>query len=148
MLYLKHKTKEDIEVKIVKEFKEFISKGNVLDLAVGIIIGGAFKSIVSSFVEDILMPFISLILGNINIAALKVVLRQAVGDTPELALRYGLFIQGIIDFLIIAFVIFMIVKLVNKARKKSEAAAEEPPAEPEPTKEEILLTEIRDLLKK
>ena len=121
MLYLKHKTKEDNEVKIVKEFKEFISKGNVLDLAVGIIIGGAFKSIVSSFVEDILMPFISLILGNINIAALKVVLRQAVGDTPELALRYGLFIQGIIDFLIIAFVIFMIVKLVNKSQEEERS---------------------------
>jgi len=135
-------------MKLVKEFKEFISKGNVLDLAVGIIIGGAFKSIVSSFVEDILMPFISLVLGNINIAALKVVLRPGTEEMPELALRYGLFIQGVIDFLIIAFVIFMIVKLVNRARRKNEEPAEEPPAEPEPTKEELLLTEIRDLLKK
>jgi large conductance mechanosensitive channel len=134
-------------MKIVKEFKEFISKGSVLDLAVGIIIGGAFKAIVTSFVQDILMPFISLIIGRVNITALKVVLREASGDTPELALNYGLFIQGVIDFIIIAFVIFMIVKLVNKARRKKEEAPEEPAAEPEPTKEELLLTEIRDLLK-
>ena len=139
--------KGENRMKIVKEFKEFISKGSVLDLAVGIIIGGAFKAIVSSFVADILMPFISLIIGNVNITALKVVLRAASGDTPELALRYGLFIQGVIDFLIIAFVIFMIVKLVNRARRKKEEPQEEPPAEPEPTKEELLLTEIRDLLK-
>ncbi len=134
-------------MKIVKEFKEFISKGSVLDLAVGIIIGGAFKAIVTSFVQDILMPFISLVIGNINIAALKVVLKEASGDTPELALNYGLFIQGVIDFIIIAFVIFMIVKLVNRARRKKEEPQEEPPQEPEPTKEELLLTEIRDLLK-
>lgn len=132
-------------MKLVKEFKEFINKGNVLDLAVGIIIGGAFKSIVSSFVEDILMPFISLILGNINITALKVVLRPSTGEVPELALRYGLFIQGVIDFLIIAVVIFFIIKLVNRARRKKEEPKEEP--EPEPTKEELLLTEIRDILK-
>ncbi|MBT3319551.1 MAG: large-conductance mechanosensitive channel protein MscL [Clostridia bacterium] len=132
---------------MVKEFKEFISKGNVMDLAVGIIIGAAFKAIISSFVADILMPFISLILGNINISALKVVLRPAFGDVPELALRYGLFIQSAIDFIIIAFVIFMFIKLVNRMKRKKEET-EEPPAPPEPTKEELLLTEIRDLLKK
>lgn len=134
-------------MKLVREFKEFINKGNVLDLAVGIIIGGAFKSIVSSFVEDILMPLISLILGNVNITALKVVLRQGTEEVPELALRYGLFIQGVIDFLIIAVVIFFIVKLVNRARRKKEEPTEEPPAEPDLTKEELLLTEIRDILK-
>lgn len=134
-------------MKLVREFKEFINKGNVLDLAVGIIIGGAFKSIVSSFVEDILMPFISLILGNVNITALKVVLRHGTEETPELALRYGLFIQGVIDFLIIAVVIFFIVKLVNRARRNKDEPKIEPPAEPEPTKEELLLTEIRDILK-
>ena len=94
------------------------------------------------------MPFISLIIGNINISALKVVLRQATDTTEELAFRYGLFIQGVIDFLIVAFVVFMIVKLVNKARrKKEEPVPVEPPKEPAPTKEELLLIEIRDLLK-
>lgn len=134
-------------MKLVREFKEFINKGNVLDLAIGIIIGGAFKSIVSSFVEDILMPFISLVIGNVNITALKVVLRQGTEEVPELALRYGLFIQGVIDFLIIAVVIFFIVKLVNRARRRKEEPTEEPTAKPEPTKEELLLTEIRDILK-
>ncbi len=132
-------------MKIVKEFKEFVSKGNVIDLAVGIIIGAAFKAIVSSFVEDILMPFISLILGNIDISALKAVLRPAVGDAPELAVRYGMFIQSALDFIIIAVVIFLFVKAVNAMKRKKEEAAE---VVPEPTKEEILLTEIRDLLKK
>jgi len=133
-------------MKIVKEFKEFISKGNVLDLAVGIIIGSAFKAIISSFVADILMPFISLILGNVNITALKAVLRPAAGDAPELALRYGLFIQSAIDFILIAFVIFMFIKLVNRMKRKKEE--EQEPAPPDPTNEEVLLTEIRDLLKK
>ena len=132
-------------MKIVKEFKEFISKGNVMDLAVGIIIGAAFKAIISSFVADILMPFISLIIGNVNISALKVVLRPAEADAPELALSYGLFIQSAIDFVIIAFVIFMFIKLVNRMKRKKE---EEPLAPPAPTNEEVLLTQIRDLLKK
>jgi len=131
--------------KFFGEFKTFISKGNVFDLAVGIIIGGAFGKIVSSFVADILMPFISLILGNVDVAGLRVVLRQASTGVEELAIRYGLFIQAFIDFIIIAFVLFMLVKAMNKLKKKEE---EKPAPPPEPSKEEQLLTEIRDLLKK
>ena len=129
--------------KLIKEFREFINKGNVFDLAVGIIIGGAFRNIVTSFVSDVFMPSISLIVGNTNIAALKVVLKKAAGDTPELALNYGLFIQSAIDFILIAFVVFLVVKAINSVKRKKEEAA--PP--PEPSKEETLLAEIRDILK-
>ena len=128
--------------KIFKEFKEFISKGSVFNLAIGIIIGGAFRNIISSFVADILMPVISLILGNKNIAAMKVVLEKSSGDVPELSITYGMFIQSAIDFIFIAFTIFLLVKLLNKAKKKEEEAS--PPA---PSKQELLLEEIRDLLK-
>ena len=125
-------------------------RGNVLDMAVGIVIGGAFGKIVSSFVEDILMPPIGVLMGGVNFTDLKVVFKQAVMDgenvvTPEVALRYGNFIQVIFDFLIIAFAIFMLIKAVNKFNKKKEeapAAPEAPPADVQ------LLTEIRDLLKK
>ena len=134
----------------VKEFKEFAMRGNVLDMAVGIVIGGAFGKIVSSFVEDILMPPIGVLLGGVNFTDLKIVFKQAVMDgenvvTPEVALRYGNFIQVIFDFLIIAFAIFMLLKAVNKFNKKKEeapAAPEAPPADVQ------LLTEIRDLLQK
>lgn len=129
--------------KLFKEFKEFINKGNVFDLAIGIIIGGAFRNIITSFVSDIFMPFISLILGNTNIAALQVVIKKASGDTPELVMKYGLFIQSAIDFILIALVVFMVVKALNKAKKKKEETA--PP--PTPSKEELLLEEIRDILK-
>ncbi len=135
---------------LIKEFKEFAMRGNVLDMAVGIVIGGAFGKIVSSFVEDILMPPIGVLMGGVNFSDLKVVFKQAVMDgenvvTPEVALRYGNFIQVIIDFLIIAFAIFMLLKAVNKFNKKKEdapAAPEAPPADVQ------LLTEIRDLLQK
>jgi large conductance mechanosensitive channel protein len=135
---------------LIKEFKEFAMRGNVLDMAVGIVIGGAFGKIVSSFVEDILMPPIGVLLGGVNFSDLKVVFKQAVMDgenvvTPEVALRYGNFIQVVFDFLIIAFAIFMLIKAVNKFNKKKEeapAAPEAPPADVQ------LLTEIRDLLKK
>ena len=135
---------------LIKEFKEFAMRGNVLDMAVGIVIGGAFGKIVSSFVEDILMPPIGVLLGGVNFSDLKVVFKQAVMDgenvvTPEVALRYGNFIQVIFDFLIIAFAIFMLIKAVNKFNKKKEeapAAPEAPPADVQ------LLTEIRDLLQK
>ncbi|ETK13017.1 large conductance mechanosensitive channel protein MscL [Tannerella sp. oral taxon BU063 isolate Cell 8/11] len=135
---------------LIKEFKEFAMRGNVLDMAVGIVIGGAFGKIVSSFVEDILMPPIGVLLGGVNFSDLKVVFKQAVMDgenvvTPEVALRYGNFIQVIFDFLIIAFAIFMLLKAVNKFNKKKEeapAAPEAPPADVQ------LLTEIRDLLQK
>lgn len=135
---------------LIKEFKEFAMRGNVLDMAVGIVIGGAFGKIVSSFVEDILMPPIGVLLGGVNFTDLKIVFKQAVMDgenvvTPEVALRYGNFIQVIFDFLIIAFAIFMLLKAVNKFNKKKKeapAAPEAPPADVQ------LLTEIRDLLQK
>ena len=112
---------------LIKEFKEFAMRGNVLDMAVGIVIGGAFGKIVSSFVEDILMPPIGVLMGGVNFSDLKVVFKQAVMDgenvvTPEVALRYGNFIQVIFDFLIIAFAIFMLLKAVNKFNKKKEEA--------------------------
>ena len=135
---------------LIKEFKEFAMRGNVLDMAVGIVIGGAFGKIVTSFVEDVLMPPIGVLMGGVNFSDLKVVFKQAVMDgenvvTPEVALRYGNFIQVIFDFLIIAFAIFMLLKAVNKFNKKKEeapAAPEAPPADVQ------LLTEIRDLLQK
>jgi len=134
---------------MVSEFKEFIAKGNVMDLAVGVIIGGAFGKIVTSFVEDIVMPPIGLILGGVNLDNLAIVLKAASVDAagkevPAVAIKYGSFLGGVINFLIIAFVIFMMVKAVNKLRKP-EPVVEEVPAGP--TQEE-LLTEIRDLLKK
>ncbi|MBS1517026.1 MAG: large-conductance mechanosensitive channel protein MscL [Bacteroidetes bacterium] len=119
---------------MIKEFKEFISKGNALDLAIGVIIGGAFGAIVGSVVADLLMPVIGIIIGGINFSGLSVTIGSAV-------ITYGKFIQAVINFLIIAFVLFLIVKGINSIRKKEEAAPAEPP------KEEILLTEIRDLLK-
>lgn len=126
-----------------KEFKEFISRGNVIDLAIGVIIGGAFGAIVKSLVSDILMPVVGLILGRINFDELRIVLKESQGKTPELAIKYGLFIQSAINFIIIAFVIFLVVKAINKVRKQQET---ESPAEPTAT--ENLLSEIRDLLKK
>ena len=119
-----------------KEFKDFISKGNVMDLAVGVIIGAAFGKIVTSLVDDMIMPILGIILGKI---------KPASGDTPEAAILYGSFIQNIVNFLIMAFVIFLMVKLVNKLKKT--AKEEEAPAVEVPTKEETLLAEIRDILK-
>ena len=126
-----------------KEFKEFISRGNVIDLAIGVIIGGAFGAIVKSLVDDIIMPIVGLLLGRVNFESLKIVLKEAEGKTPELSINYGLFIQNTVNFIIIAFVIFLIVKVINKMRKQQEA---ETPVVP--TQTEQLLTEIRDLLKK
>lgn len=130
---------------IVKEFKEFAMRGNVVDLAVGVIIGAAFGKIVTSLVSDIIMPPIGMVTGGIDFKDLKYVLKPAVDKTPETAINYGLFINNVIDFIIVAFCIFLIVKGINSLKKKEEAA---PTAPPEPTKEEILLTEIRDLLAK
>ena len=120
-----------------KEFKEFAIKGNVVDLAIGVIIGGAFGKIVTSLVNDVIMPLIGLILGGINFSNLELKVGSAV-------VKYGAFIQSVVDFLIIAFSIFLIVRSINKTKKKEET----PPAEPAPSKEEMLLTEIRDLLKR
>lgn len=138
-----------------KEFKEFAMKGNVMDMAIGVIIGGAFGKIVTSLVNDILMPLIGALIGNVDFTTLSVTLRPAVMNGEEVVkeavtLHYGNFIQTTVDFLIVAFCIFLMIKLINKATnmvKKPEEEAPAAPAEPEPTKEEILLTEIRDLLK-
>ena len=128
---------------ILKEFKEFAVKGNAVDMAVGIIIGAAFGKIISSLVADVIMPPIGVLVGGVDFTKLGITIKEAVGDVPAVTLNYGNFIQSVVDFTIIAFAIFMVVKLINKL-KKQEAAA---PVPPEPTKEELLLTEIRDLLK-
>jgi len=138
------------KVKFVDEFKAFALRGNVVDMAVGIVIGAAFGKIVTSLVNDIIMPPIGLLLGGVNFSELKFVMNDMIGDRPPVTINYGNFIQVIIDFLIIAFAIFMVIKLIAKAKRKEEAAPA-PVAAPEPpisNKEEILLTEIRDLLKK
>ncbi|MDF2548250.1 MAG: large conductance mechanosensitive channel protein [Anaerosolibacter sp.] len=124
-----------------QEFKKFAMRGNVIDLAVGVVIGGAFGKIVTSLVNDIIMPIIGLIVGRINFADLKFVIGKQ-GDT-ELAILYGQFIQNALDFLVIAFSIFMFIRFINSFKKKEEAKA----VPPSPSKEELLLQEIRDLLK-
>ena len=132
----------------IAEFKEFISRGNVIDMAVGVIIGGAFTTIVNSLVNDVIMPFLGLIIGGFNFSVLKIVLTAAAGDTPETAIMYGSFIQNIINFLLIALVVFTMVKIINRFRRKKEEPAPEPAPEPEPPEEVLLLREIRDSLKK
>ena len=135
-----------------KELKEFLLRGNVMDMAVGIVIGGAFGKIVTSFVNDILMPPISMLLGDSKISEMKFIFKEAVmsGDqlvSPAITFNYGNFIQVLIDFIIIGVSIFFVIKGINKMKRKKEAEPA-PAAPPEPTKEETLLTEIRDLLKK
>ena len=133
--------------KFLTEFKEFAMKGNVIDMAVGVIVGGAFGKIVSSLVDNVIMPVIGWMIGGINFSDLKYVITEATETDPEASIGYGLFIQNCVDFLIIAFSIFLAIKAVTKlSRKKEEAPAPEAPAEP--SAEEKLLTEIRDLLKK
>lgn len=127
------------------EFKEFASKGNVVDLAVGVIIGGAFGKIVGSMVNDILMPPLGIVMGGMNFTDLGITLKEKVGETPAVVLKYGAFLQNVVDFLILAFCIFIMVKAINSLKRKKEEA---PAAPPEPSVEEKLLTEIRDLLKK
>lgn len=132
---------------LIKDFKEFAMRGNVMDLAVAVVIGGAFGKIVTSFVNDILMPPLGLLLGGLDFKDFKMVLKAATEELPAVTWNYGMFIQNVIDFLIIAFAIFMVIRaMVKLQRKKAEEPA--PPAPPEPTNEEKLLTEIRDLLKK
>ena len=137
-------------MKLLSEFKDFAMRGNVVDMAVGVIIGGAFGKIVTSLVNDIIMPGIGVLTGGMNFSEFKYVIQQAVVDgataevvTPEVAITWGAFVQTIVDFLIIAFCIFLAIKVMNNMRKKKE---EEPAAPAGPTQEE-LLTEIRDLLK-
>ena len=132
-------------MKLVDEFKAFIMRGNVVDMAVGVIIGGAFGKIVTSLVNDIFMPIIGMILGNVNFSSLEIKLGEPVEGVEQAAIKYGMFIQEIVNFLIIALCIFMVIKVINKMQKKKEEA---PAPAPEPTKEEVLLTEIRDALNK
>ncbi|MGD0961204.1 MAG: large-conductance mechanosensitive channel protein MscL [Methylomonas sp.] len=127
---------------IIQEFKDFAVKGNVVDMAVGIIIGAAFGKIVSSFVGDLIMPPIGVLVGGVDFSKLAITLKEKSGDVAAVTLNYGNFLQTVVDFTIVALAIFVMVKLINKL-KKAEAAA---PA-PEPTKQELLLAEIRDLLK-
>jgi len=130
---------------MLQEFKAFAMRGNVVDMAVGIIVGGAFGKIVSSFVADVIMPPIGLLLGGVDFSDLAITLKKAVGETAAVTLNYGKFIQSVIDFLIIAFAIFMAIKAMNALKKKQEEAPAPPPA---PSKQEVLLAEIRDLLKR
>jgi len=129
---------------IVQEFKTFAVKGNMIDMAVGIIIGAAFGKIISSLVGDVIMPPLGMIIGGVDFSDLAVTLKAAEGEAPAVLLAYGKFIQSIIDFLIIALAIFMGVKVINRLKREEEAAPAAPPA---PTRDQELLTEIRDLLK-
>ena len=125
---------------MVQEFKSFAMRGNVVDMAVGIVIGGAFGKIVSSFVNDVLMPPIGLMLGGVDFSGLTITLQEATEEVAAVTLNWGAFVQTMIDFLIIAFAIFLVIKAMNAAKKKEEEAPAEPP------KQEVLLTEIRDAL--
>jgi large conductance mechanosensitive channel len=130
---------------MIQEFRDFTVRGNVIDMAVGVIIGTAFVKIVSSFVADVVMPPIGVLLGGANFSDLSLTVKEAVGKTPAVIVAYGKFAQTVIDFAIIAFVIFMVVRTINALKKKAEAASAAPA---EPSKEQVLLTEIRDLLKR
>ena len=136
----------------LKEFKAFALKGNVMDMAVGVIIGGAFGKIVTSLVNDIIMPPIGLLIGGVDFTNLKLVIKKAVIEggaevAPAVTWNYGAFIQQVVDFTILAFCVFMMVKIMNRLMSKKEEKPATPPAPPAPSKEEILLTEIRDILK-
>ena len=128
---------------MLKDFKEFAFKGNVLDMAIGVIIGAAFGKIVTSLVNDLIMPIISILTGGINFTDLKIVITPAHGDVAENAIAYGSFIQNVVDFLIIAFCIFLFVRLIEKFKKKEEVKVEAP----KKADDVVLLEEIRDLLK-
>jgi large conductance mechanosensitive channel len=134
--------------KLMQEFKAFAMRGNVVDMAVGIVIGAAFGKIVSVLVANVIMPPIGMVMGKVDFSGLKIVLKDATVEAgkavPEVAIGYGLFINTIIDFVIVAFAIFLVIKLMNAAKKKEEA---KPAAPPPPTKDQELLSEIRDLLK-
>jgi large conductance mechanosensitive channel len=129
---------------LLKEFKEFAMRGSVVDMAVGIIIGGAFGKIVSSFVADVIMPPLGLLIGGVDFTNLAITLKPAADKVAAVALNYGKFIQTVFDFTIIAFAIFVAIKAMNALKRKQEAAPAEPPP---PPKQEVLLAEIRDLLK-
>jgi large conductance mechanosensitive channel len=128
---------------ILKEFREFAVKGNVVDMAVGVVVGGAFGKIVTSLVNDLVMPPIGLAVGGVNFSALQITLKEAEGSAPAVALKYGSFLQTIFDFLIVAGAIFLAVKLINRLRREEKA----PVATPALSKEEVLLGEIRDAVR-
>ena len=130
---------------LIKEFKEFAMRGNVVDMAIGIVIGSAFGKIVSSLVNDVIMPPIGLLLGGIDFKNFAVTLKEAAGDAPAVAIRYGTLINVVVDFVIVAFVLFIVIKLMNTLKTRKEEA---PPAPAKPSNQEVLLAEIRDLLKK
>lgn len=130
---------------MMTEFREFAMRGNVVDMAVGIVIGGAFGKIVTSFVNDVLMPPIGLAVGGVDFNDLSMVLKEAAGEAEAVTLNYGAFIQSVVDFVIIAFAIFMVIRAMNRLKRKEEEAPEEPP---KPSDEVLLLQEIRDELKK
>jgi large conductance mechanosensitive channel len=132
-------------MKLVDEFKAFALKGNVVDMAVGIIIGAAFGKIVSSMVSDILMPPLGLLIGGVNFTDLKIIMKAATEIHPAVTWNYGNFLQACFDFIIVAFAVFLFIKAILVAKKKEDAT---PAAPPSPSKQEILLSEIRDLLKK
>lgn len=129
----------------VQDFKEFAIKGNMVDMAVGIIIGAAFGKVISSLVSDVIMPPLGILIGGVDFTDLAVTLKAAADGAEAVTLKYGAFLQTMFDFLIIAFAIFMVIKVMNKMKKKAEANPEQAP---EPSKDIVLLTEIRDLLKK
>ncbi|UOO37680.1 large-conductance mechanosensitive channel protein MscL [Oscillospiraceae bacterium CM] len=130
--------------KLISEFKSFAMKGNVMDLAVGVIIGAAFSKIISSLVNDIAMPFIGMFLGGVDFSSWVIDLPRFFGQQNPIVLKLGVFINTVIEFLILAVVVFMFIKLINSLKKKEKEA---PSAPPEPTREEVLLTEIRDILR-
>lgn len=131
-------------MKVINEFKSFAMKGNVMDMAVGIIIGAAFGKIVTSVVNDIIMPPIGLLVGGVNFSELKFVMKDAIGTNPAVTLNYGNFLQVTFDFIIVAFAIFILIKAINTAKKKEDAKTATPEI---PSKEQVILAEIRDLLK-
>lgn len=131
-------------MEMIKEFKAFAMRGNVVDMAVGIVIGAAFGKIVSSLVADVIMPPVGMLLGRVNFSNLSLTLKEAANGAAAVTLNYGQFIQSLVDFIIVAWAIFMVVKVMNALKRKEEAAPPEPPA---PSGEEVLLAEIRDLLK-
>ena len=130
---------------IIKEFREFAVKGNMVDMAVGIIIGAAFGKVVSSLVADVIMPPLGILIGGVDFSQLSVTLREARENVEAVTLNYGVFIQTLVDFIIVAFAIFVVVKAMNKMKRKEEAAPAKPAT---PPRQEVLLEEIRDLLKK
>lgn len=133
---------------MLAEFKKFALRGNVIDLAVAVVIGAAFGKIVSSLVADVVMPVVGMLIGGVDFADMAIVLKAATADAPAVTLGYGKLIQTIVDFIVVAFAIFLFIKLYAHLQAKEAAAPAPPPAPPAPSAEEALLTEIRDLLKK